>query len=443
MSSCAMAWPQHLPEPLLDASYKGYPLGAPPCAVGAVGEQGWNLLDGDLPLPLAVLDEAALAHNLAWMQAYAARKGVWLAPHGKTTLSPQLCARQLAAGAWGLTFASVWQARLGVACGAQRLIIANQVLQPHDLDALVALHRQCPQVRVWFLVDSLAQVACIEAWARQRGDLAPCDALPVLLEMGASGQRCGCRTLQEGLALAHAIHASAVLRLEGMECYEGLAARCDSAHDAEAVTHLVRNVVALARAVDAAGWWAPQAEGLVLTAGGSAVFDLVLPLLQLQGLSRPVQGVLRSGCYVTHDHGNYRRYLDLLCQREGLDARQALRPALTVWALVQSVPEPGLALLNAGRRDVSYDIDLPVPVQRAAAGQRQWQAVPTDWRIVALNDQHAHLRFDPASAPAAWPQVGERVMLGISHPCTTFDKWRWMPVVDAHSCVSSAIHTCF
>jgi D-serine dehydratase len=170
-----------------------------------VGEQGWNLLDGDLPLPLAVLDEAALAHNLAWMQAYAARKGVWLAPHGKTTLSPQLCARQLAAGAWGLTFASVWQARLGVACGAQRLIIANQVLQPHDLDALVALHRQCPQVRVWFLVDSLAQVACIEAWARQRGDLAPRDALPVLLEMGASGQRCGCRTLQEGLALAHAI----------------------------------------------------------------------------------------------------------------------------------------------------------------------------------------------------------------------------------------------
>ena len=104
---------------------------------------------------------------------------------------------------------------------------------------------------------------------------------------------------------------------------------------------------------------------------------------------------------------------------------------------------PGLALLNAGRRDVSYDIDLPVPVQRAAAGQRQWQAVPTDWRIVALNDQHAHLRFDPASAPAGWPQVGERVMLGISHPCTTFDKWRWMPVVDAHSCVSSAIHTCF
>ena len=74
---------------------------------------------------------------------------------------------------------------------------------------------------------------------------------------------------------------------------------------------------------------------------------------------------------------------------------------------------------------------------------RQWQAVPTDRRIVALNDQHAHLRFDPASAPAAWPQVGERVMLGISHPCTTFDKWRWMPVVDAHSCVSSAIHTCF
>lgn len=425
-------------EPLLDASYKGYPLTAPPCRTGALAQQGWNVLAGDLPLPLAVLDRAALAHNLAWMQDYARQRGVLLAPHGKTTMSPELFAQQLAAGAWGLTFASVWQARVGVAAGARRIIIANQVLQDADLDGLDALLAAVDGLRVWFLVDSAAQLALIEDWAARRGSARVFD---VLLEMGMAGQRTGCRSAEEALALARRLAASRVVRLGGIECYEGLAARCDDAHDVPAVTALVRSVGAVARGCDAEGLWAPGEAEILLSAGGSAVFDLVVPLLRLQGLSRPVAGVLRSGCYVTHDHGNYQRFVRLLARREGLD--EALRPALTVWAQVQSVPEPGLALLGCGRRDVSFDIDMPLPLRRAAWGARVAQAAPQDWRITALNDQHAYLRFDPEAPEGAAPQVGERVELGISHPCTTFDKWRWMPVVDGDGTVTGAIHTCF
>lgn len=208
-------------EPLLDASYKGYPLTAPPCRTGALAQQGWNVLAGDLPLPLAVLDRAALAHNLAWMQDYARQRGVLLAPHGKTTMSPELFAQQLAAGAWGLTFASVWQARVGVAAGARRIIIANQVLQDADLDGLDALLAAVDGLRVWFLVDSAAQLALIEDWAARRGSAR---AFDVLLEMGMAGQRTGCRSAEEALALARRLAASRVARLGGIECYEGLAA---------------------------------------------------------------------------------------------------------------------------------------------------------------------------------------------------------------------------
>jgi D-serine dehydratase len=171
------------------------------------------------------------------------------------------------------------------------------------------------------------------------------------------------------------------------------------------------------------------------------VFDLVLPLLQAQGLSQPVCGVLRSGCYLTHDHEHYRRYLHLVEQREGL--ANSLLPALEVWALVQSVPEPGLALLSCGKRDISYDLALPTVQWHAAPQIRRLQdaqAAPPDWRITALNDQHAYLRFDPTSRP---PAVGDRVALGLSHPCTTFDKWRWMPLIEDDGAVSGAIHTCF
>ena len=104
--------------------------------------------------------------------------------------------------------------------------------------------------------------------------------------------------------------------------------------------------------------------------------------------------------------------------------------------MVQSCPEPGLALLSMGKRDVSYDLDLPVPVWRAEGGldergrQGRVDAVPGHWTITALNDQHAYLKYDPASPSAQHPHVGQLVGSGISHPCTTFDKWRWMPVVD-------------
>ncbi len=109
-----------------------------------------------------------------------------------------------------------------------------------------------------------------------------------------------------------------------------------------------------------------------------------------------------------------------------------------MWALVQSRPEPGLAILGAGKRDVSYDLSLPVPIARAAADARVPADVPASWKIAALNDQHAYLRWDAADETQA-PVVGERVGLGISHPCTTFDKWRWMPVVEPDYRVSDAV----
>ena len=413
----------------LDHRTKGYPVHAPALPLAQVGAQGWHVLDDRLPYPLATLRTSALMHNLRWMQAWAARKGVQLAPHGKTTLSPELFGLQLQAGAWGMTVANVHQLRLALAAGAQRCIIANQVLAEADLDGLAHVLAQHRGARVWFLVDSMVQLAIIEDWARRRGQAPVFD---VLLELGVAGFRTGCRTQDEALTLARALAASPAVRLGGLECYEGGLAQCDSAHDSAAVSALVRRVREVALAIDAEALW--QDEQVLLSAGGSAIFDLVIPLLTGVPLTRPVQGVLRSGCYITHDHGNYARFLRLVEQREGLSS--SLQPALEVWALVQSVPEPGLALLSAGRRDVSFDQRMPLPVRWAARGSHRIEATPAHWQVQALSDQHAHMRFD-AAGPV--PAVGDRVALGISHPCTTFDKWRWMALVDDQARITGAV----
>ena len=421
---------------MLDAACKSFPLAAVPVALEDIASRGWQLLADDLAYPLAVLQRSALQHNLAWMQAYAQRRGVHLAPHGKTTMSPELFRMQLDAGAWGISFATVFQLGVGVGAGVRRAIIANQVLVPADLAGLRMLLQAHADLQVWFLVDSLAQLRLIEQWAATQPAFPPFD---VLMEIGLAGKRTGCRTQAEAIGLAQALHSSRAVRLCGVECYEGNAAVCDNDHDVAAVSDLVRRVLALARLCDAQQLF--EADRILLSAGGSAVFDLVLPLLQASGLTRPVDGVLRSGCYVTHDQGHYRRYLKLLEQREGWS--ESLRPALTVWTLVQSVPEPGLAFLSCGRRDISFDIELPLPQRLARAGVRRMadtQATPSDWRITALNDQHAYLQFDPDGLA---PAVGDRVVLGLSHPCTTFDKWRWMVIAEDDGSVSGAIHTCF
>jgi len=413
---------------------KGWPQDQPALRRAAIATQRWNVLRGDLPLPLAVIRRSALEGNLRWMQDFVSGQGVQLAPHGKTTMSPQLFRRQLDAGAWGITFASVTQARVGVDAGARRVLIANQVFAGADLRALAALRREHADLLVVFLVDSAAQLALIEAWYRTQpaGD-APFD---VLLEIGLDGGRTGCRDHGQAMVLARALRSCAATRLVGIECYEGLWASGRSDTDRELATGLMRRVADVARQCDAESLF--EADEVLLSAGGSAIFDLVVPGLKLR-LSRPVRGVLRSGCYVTHDHGNYKRYMASMAARLGCG--HGLQAALEVWACVQSCPEPGLAILGAGKRDLSYDVELPIPARWARQGEAAARPTPDGWRITALNDQHAYLRFAPEAAEA--PRVGDRVGLGISHPCTTFDKWRWMALVDDDDEVVDAITTRF
>ena len=416
---------------LIDATYKGFPGHLSPVELSCVGQQGWSLLEGHLSLPLAVLKQSALDHNLAWMQRFCKSKNLDIAPHGKTSMSPELFHRQLNAGAWGISFANVFQAGLGIRHGVPRIIIANQVFQHADLDTLAALLQQHPAVTVYFLVDDMAQLDALDAWRASRNSKVP---LTVLIELGIAGKRTGCRDAAQALALARRIKATPGISLCGVECYEGALATCNHDHDQAAVAQLMTRVQSFAQACEAEDLF--ECDEILLTAGGSAIFDLVADHL-LPLLKKSARGILRSGCYLTHDHVHYKQML--MCVGQRLQLRETLKPALEVLSRVQSCPEPGLSLLSMGKRDVSFDLDLPVPLWRASVGDQSTRPVPAHWQITALNDQHAYLRFDAHAPDEEKPFVGQIVGSGISHPCTTFDKWRWMPLVDDHYKVIDAV----
>ena len=415
-------------DPWLGPWLKGFPHDAQPLRRSQVGSRGWNVWRGDLPLPLAVVKVPQLQHNLQWMQDFVNVQGIAFAPHGKTTMSPQLFDAQLRQGAWGITVATVAQLRVAVQSGVRRALIANQVLQATDLMEVARLLTQTPGLRVVFLLDSLAQLQMIESLHLDT-------AFEVLVEVGVPGGRTGVRGHDDAVVLARAAHASACVRLVGVECYEGLGVKGNDEADRASSQALLGRVHALAHELDALGLF--DAAEVIISAGGSGIFDLVAPALK-PALSRPVVGVLRSGCYVTHDDGNYRRLVSAVNRRLGCDL--GLEAALEVWTLVQSMPEPGLALLTGGRRDLSYDIEMPIPVRWCPAGARQPQPAPAEWSVSGMNDQHAYLRMGHVSGSL---KVGDRVALGISHPCTTFDKWRWMAMIDDDGQVVDALTTFF
>ncbi len=405
----------------VDWRFKGLPASWSGLTVAQICAAAPDLFDAGPLGPVCVLSEQALRHNLATMAGWCARHGAELAPHGKTHMSPQLLARQFAAGACAVTAATISQVRTYRAFGVREVVLANELVDAAGLVWLAAELDDDPEFRLICWVDSVRGVALMTealqaAGARRRID--------VCVELGAVGTRTGCRDDATADAVAAAAVASPRLRLVGVAGYEAALG-----HDVSpAGVGRVRAYLDWVRAV--ATRLAPLCSDMAVTAGGSTHFDLVA-----ETLIGPWRTILRSGVYLTNDDGLYLRTSPLT--RPGAEPGGFV-PAMHVWAQVCSRPEPGLALLTMGRRDVSFDADLPVP-QRLRLG-RSWSDL-AGCEVAALNDQHAFLRLSPAAEGVV--EVGSWIELGVSHPCTVFDKWQLIPVLDEHGRVVDLVRTFF
>ncbi len=422
----------HLLSAPLPSGTKGLPRLPRGFSVKDIAAQGWNLLAGDVPLPAAIIRTSALDNNLRVMQAYLDDAGVRLAPHGKTTMCPQLYERQIDGGAWGITVATVSQLMVAHDAGVARILIANEVMGPAETAVLAQLSAERPESAYYVLVDSLEGVRQLqEAFAGE----AKAPKARLLIEIGMAGGRCGVRNSGDGLALARTVADCDRLTLCGIEGYEGLIVGPDPKADAPKVEAYLQTVLDVFKQCRDQGLF-DEADEVLLSAGGSVYFDLVAHMFAGDA-TPPVVPLVRSGCYLTHDSGFYRRLLAEVDRRDVLGSAPRLLPALEVWARVLSTPEPGWAILSAGKRDLSFDIDLPEPLWHAKPGG-QPQAV-SGWRIDRLSDQHAFLHTPDGDCPA----VGDLIGLGISHPCTTFDKWPVLLEVDDAYTVTGGLKTFF
>jgi len=321
--------------------------------------------------------------------------------------------------------------RMYRAFGVRRIFLANELVDAAALAWLAAELDADPDFGFVCYVDSRRGIELME---RELDRVGARRRLDVVVELGADGARTGVRGIEQALELAAVVAGSGRLRLVGVAGYEGTIRNADG--DRREVRDWLRDLVELARRTDAAGLFA-DTEQIVVSAGGSEHFDLVAEALTADALklSRPTLRLLRSGAYVTHDDLHYAEITPL----RSADPEQRLRPALRLWAQVVSRPEPGLALLNAGKRDLPYDLGLPVPSLVRSVEDGGVRAA-TGLSVTALADQHAFVAVAPG---ATEPLVGDWVALQLSHPCTAFEKWQLIPEVQADGTVTDYIRTFF
>ncbi|MEU3738766.1 MULTISPECIES: amino acid deaminase [unclassified Streptomyces] len=415
-----------LAEERVDHRFKGLPPDAEGLTVGELAAQRRNLFTGGFTTPVLALSAERLEHNLALMETYSERHGLAFAPHGKTSMAPQLFARQLEHGAWGITLAVPHQVRVARAYGIERIFLANELVDAAALRWIAGELDADPSFRFVCYVDSVPGVALMDAALRAADATRPVD---VVVELGAGdGARTGVRTESECVEIANAVAAADTLRLVGVAGYEG------EVPDAtpERVRAWLGRLTSLAVEFDKANRFADLDE-IVVSAGGSAWFDAVADVFaQIPELSVPVLKLLRSGAYVSHDDGHYRH----LTPFNRVPEEGALHPAFRLWAQVVSRPTPEQAFTNAGKRDAAYDIDLP-EAQVVHRGGVDRPA--TGVTVTGLSDQHGWVRTTSDADLA----VGDWVGLGLSHPCTSFDKWQLIPLVEADGTVTDYIRTYF
>ena len=412
--------------------WRGMPLDREAVRLVDFPQYGWNVLKRSLLTPTLVVKESALRHNISLMAAYSRMHGVLHAPHLKTSMSPQLAWQLIDAGGWAISVATADQIRVMRYFGLRRILLANQFAESQELRWITHELARDPEFEFWCLVDSEEGVSWMSAALAGLSTVSP---LQVLIEVGIDGGRSGCRTLADVERTARAVQQSPSLSLVGVELYEASAARGENLDNK--ICNVDRALQFAAESFEYLRVRDLFADGqLILSAGGSLYFDRVVHVFKRYLGDPHTSVVLRGGCVVTHEVGAS----DTLSPLAGRSAGDGvLRQALELWSTVISMPEPGLAVLNFGKRDAPFDKGNPVAFAISPSADRIVHLMSATLPIRSINDHHTVIDVPESLALA----VGDLVAFHVTHSCTAFDKWRLVPVVNDDYSIQDGLITFF
>jgi 3-hydroxy-D-aspartate aldolase len=331
----------------------------------------------EIETPALCIDLAALEYNLDHLARWARGTGIALRPHVKTHKCQAIARLQRAAGAIGVSAATLAEAEAMVAAGAGAVLLTSPPVGTAKLRRMAALHAAAPD-RLLVVTDAPESAAELEAIAAATGR-----PLGVLLEHHAGQGRSGCETLAELERLVRAVTAAPHLRLRGLQHYFG-----HLQHVSDPAERRMRVLEAAAEA----------RELVAALRSGGATLEIVSG-----GGTGTLLAAAESGLYTELQAGSYvfmdAQYEDALAEDTTLEFHPALYVAARVTS-VQSAASRGYVTIDAGQKALS--IDAPGPRPRGAPG--------TGYQF--FGDEHGRWLLPPG---AAVPPRGARVDLSPGH----------------------------
>jgi D-serine deaminase-like pyridoxal phosphate-dependent protein len=325
-----------------------------------------------LDTPALIVDLDVVEANIARIAKLCRDNGVNWRPHVKGNKTVEIVRKELAAGAIGITCAKVGEAEVMAAAGVRSILIANEIVGAPKIARLVALQAVA---EVMVGVDSVANCTPIAAAAERAGVV-----VPVVIEVNVGMNRAGVTPGAPVLALADAIAAMRGVRIAGLMTWESQAvAIADPAEKARVVRDAVAQITASADTCRQAG----HRIGIV-SCGGSGT----LPHCAMQ----PGITEIEAGGAIFSDV-LYRELFHL-----------DFPAALHLLASVTSRPTPTRIILDAGKKAMSSDGAVPMPLGLGAT------------RSVKLSAEHTTVEL---VAPSDKPAVGDKVLFVVGYGDTT------------------------
>ena len=244
--------------------------------------------------------------------------GKRLRPHAKAHKCVEIAKRQIAAGAAGISLATLAEAELMSNAGIPGLLLTSPMADPLKIARIV-------HTGAMVVVDHVQPAEWYEEAAAKAGR-----TVDVLIDLDVGDHRTGARSTEQALEIARAVDRAAHLRLKGLQGYSGRASHAGDFAERKKVSEkafagAIETQVAMER-----GGFSME----ILSGGSTGTWDIDLAL--------PEVTELQAGSYL---------FMDLDYRRVGADFRHSL----TVLATVISANHEGFVTVDAGLKAFSTD----------------------------------------------------------------------------------------
>ncbi len=295
-----------------------------------------------LATPAVILDLAAFEHNVKAMARLCKRAGLSLRPHAKTHKSVEMARRQMAAGAVGISVATIREAAVMVEAGLPGVLLTTPVVGDIKIDILCDLVDKSEEFMA--VVDNLANLKRIEAALEKRGK-----RLTVLVDIDIGMRRTGVPDVAGALALIRRVQASRVLTWAGLQSYSGAVQHIARIVDRERIYgRQLRHLQRVLNAVEKAG----LVPGII-SGGGTGTFDIDR----------------RTGLFTECQCGSY-AVMDIEYEKVQLFAagQHPFKTALYVQCMVVNNNHREWPTIDGGFKCFSMDGPIPRPARGAPPG---------------------------------------------------------------------------